>query len=425
MHFDHGYYDNNSLVDSSRAPLNRNLFRINGYAASGATMGLNSSVNITSKQPDVGTTIFSVIGQLSAQHQAINLSQGAPNFPCDPQLVELVSTAMREGHNQYAPMTGLPALREALAEKVFTLYGRQYDAGSEVLITGSASQGIYMAISALVHPGDEVIFFEPAFDSYAPVVRLQGATPIGLKLQLPDFAINWAELRASLTPRTRMIIINTPHNPSAQVLSADDLEQLAALTRHTDIVVLSDEVYEHILFDGRQHCGMATHAELAQRSVVVSSFGKTFHVTGWRVGYALAPAALMAEIVKVHQFMMYAADTPMQAAFARYLQQPEHYLQLAAFYQQKRDRLAALLHDSPFTLLPAAGSFFMLASYGHFSDESDSEMVKRLIVDHGVATIPLSAFYMDGTDNKFIRLSFAKDEATLQAGAEALCRVNG
>lgn len=388
-------------------------------------MSLQSSVQTSSKLPDVGTTIFSVIGQLSAQHKAINLSQGAPNFPCDPQLVELVSKAMREGHNQYAPLTGLPALKEALAEKVQTLYGQQYDVASEVLITGSASQGIYMAISALVHPGDEVIFFEPAFDSYAPVVRLQGGKPIGLKLQVPDFAINWDELRATITPRTRMIIINTPHNPSAQVLTPADLDQLAALTRNTDIVVLSDEVYEHIVFDGRPHCGMATHPELAQRSVVVSSFGKTFHVTGWRVGYALAPAALMTEIVKVHQFMMYAADTPMQVGFAHYLQHPENYLQLSPFYQQKRDRLMSLMADSPFKLLPCAGSFFVLASYGHFSDESDSEMVKRLIVDHGVATIPLSAFYMDGTDNKLIRLSFAKDDATLQAGAEALCRVKG
>ncbi len=230
---------------------------------------------------------------------------------------------MRDGHNQYAAMTGLPALREALAEKVHRLYGQPYDAASEVLITGSASQGIYMAISALVHPGDEVIFFEPAFDSYAPVVRLQGARPIGLKLQVPDFAIDWDELRAAITPRTRMIIINTPHNPSGQVLNAADLDQLAALTRNTDIVVLSDEVYEHIVFDGQTHCGMATHAELAQRSVVVSSFGKTFHVTGWRVGYALAPAALMAEIVKVHQFMMYAADTPMQVGFAVSAEHPQ------------------------------------------------------------------------------------------------------
>lgn len=384
-------------------------------------MSLKTPVAIHSKLPDVGTTIFSVIGQLSAQHQAINLSQGAPNFPCDPALVDSVSRAMQEGHNQYAAMMGLPALRDALASKVQALYGQQYDAASEVLITGSASQGLYMAITALVHQGDEVIFFEPAFDSYAPVVRLQGGRPIGLKLQVPSFAIDWDQLRAAITPRTRMIIINTPHNPSAQVLTPDDLNQLAALIRKTDIVVLSDEVYEHILFDGRPHCGMATHPELAARSVIVSSFGKTFHVTGWRVGYCLAPAELMTELVKVHQFMMYAADTPMQVGFAHYLQTPENYLSLSAFYQQKRDRLIALMQNSPFRLLPSAGSFFMLASYGHFSDEPDSEMVKRLIVDHGVATIPLSAFYMDGTDNKLIRLSFAKDEATLEAGAAALC----
>ncbi|MBK0003326.1 methionine aminotransferase [Erwinia sp. S43] len=386
-------------------------------------MTITSSVQQRSKLPDVGTTIFTVIGQLSAQHKAINLSQGAPNFPCDPALVAGVSRAMQQGHNQYAPMTGVTALKQILAEKVETLYGQKYDVASEVLITASASEGLYSAIAGLVHPGDEVIFFEPAFDSYAPIVRLQGATPIGLKLQVPDFAINWDEVSAAITSRTRMIIINTPHNPSSQVLSREDLDRLAALTRNTDIVVLSDEVYEHILFDGRKHNGMATHPELAQRSVIVSSFGKTFHVTGWRVGYLLAPAELMEEVVKVHQFMMFSADTPMQVAFADYLQQPENYLGLGAFYQQKRDLMASLLKDSPFTLLPSAGSFFMLASYADFSDETDSEMVQRLIVDYGVATIPLSAFYTDGTDNKLIRLSFAKDEATLQAGARALCQV--
>jgi len=386
-------------------------------------MTITSSVQQRSKLPDVGTTIFTVIGQLSARHKAINLSQGAPNFPCDPSLVEGVSQAMRQGHNQYAPMTGVAALKQVLAEKVETLYGQKYDVASEVLITASASEGLYSAIAGLVHPGDEVIFFEPAFDSYAPIVRLQGATAIGLKLQVPDFAINWDEVSAAITPRTRMIIINTPHNPSSQVLSREDLDRLAALTRNTDIVVLSDEVYEHILFDGRKHHGMATHPELAQRSVIVSSFGKTFHVTGWRVGYLLAPAELMEEVVKVHQFMMFSADTPMQVAFADYLRQPENYLGLGAFYQRKRDMMADLLKDSPFTLLPSAGSFFMLASFADFSDESDSEMVQRLIVDYGVATIPLSAFYTDGTDNKLIRISFAKDEATLQAGARALCRV--
>lgn len=386
-------------------------------------MSLTSPVTTRSKLPDVGTTIFTVIGQLSAQHKAINLSQGAPNFACDAGLIAGVTQAMEAGHNQYAPMTGLPVLKERIAEKIATLYGTRYDVDSEVLITASASQGIYSAIGGLVHPGDEVIYFEPSFDSYAPIVRLQGATPVAIKLTVPDFSVNWDEVRAAITPRTRMIIVNTPHNPSGQVFSREDLNQLAALTRNTDIVILSDEVYEHVVFDGEQHHGMATHPQLAERSVIISSFGKTYHVTGWRVGYCVAPAALMDEICKVHQFLMFSADTPMQYAFAGHMTDPQSWLSLAAFYQQKRDLLQRLLADSPFRLLPSAGSFFMLADYSHFSDESDSEMIKRLITDYGVATIPLSAFYTDGTDNKLIRLSFAKDEATLLAGAQALCHV--
>ncbi|AIR01606.1 pyridoxal phosphate-dependent aminotransferase [Pluralibacter gergoviae] len=386
-------------------------------------MTVHASVTPRTRLPDVGTTIFTVIGELSARHNAINLSQGAPNFACDPQLAAGVTRAMAAGHNQYAPMTGLPLLRTRIADKIADLYGTRYDADSEVLVTASASQGLYSAISGLVHPGDEVIYFEPSFDSYAPIVRLQGATPVAIKLTVPDFSVNWDEVQAAITPRTRMIIINTPHNPSGQVFSADDLQQLASLTRNTDIVILSDEVYEHVVFDGAPHCGMATHPQLAERSVIVSSFGKTYHVTGWRVGYCVAPAALMAEICKVHQFLMFAADTPMQYAFADYMADPQSWLSLAAFYQRKRDLLQSLLADSPFNLLPSRGSFFLLAEYGHFSRESDSEMVKRLIVECGVATIPLSAFYTDGTDNKLIRLSFAKDEATLRAGAAALCRV--
>ncbi|MCS2154091.1 pyridoxal phosphate-dependent aminotransferase [Scandinavium goeteborgense] len=386
-------------------------------------MTLHSPVKTRTKLPDVGTTIFTVIGQLSSQHNAINLSQGAPNFACDTRLVQSVTRAMEEGHNQYAPMTGLHALKTRIAEKIADLYGMQYDVDSEVLVTASASEGLYSAISGLVHPGDEVIYFEPSFDSYAPIVRLQGATPVAIKLTVPDFTVNWDEVRAVITPRTRMIIINTPHNPSGKVFDANDLNQLAALTRNTDIVVLSDEVYEHVVFDGQPHHGMATHPQLAERSVIISSFGKTYHVTGWRVGYCVAPAELMDEICKVHQFLMFSADTPMQYAFAEHMNDPQTWLSLAAFYQRKRDLLQTLLAESPFTLLPSQGSFFLLADYSHFSDESDSEMVKRLIVDHGVATIPLSAFYTDGTDNKLIRLSFAKDEATLRAGAAALCQV--
>jgi methionine aminotransferase len=376
-----------------------------------------------SKLPDVGTTIFSVIGALAAQHDALNLSQGAPNFPCDPALVQAAVRAMQAGHNQYAPMTGIAALREALADKVARLSGARYSAEDEVTVIASASEGLYASISALVHPGDEVIYFEPAFDSYAPIVRLQGATPVAIKLSQNGFRVNWDEVGAALSPRTRMIIINTPHNPTATVFGTGDIARLTALTRGTDIVILSDEVYEHVIFDGALHHGMARHSELAERSVIVSSFGKSHHVTGWRVGYSLAPAALMSEIRKIHQFMVFAADTPMQYAFVDALADERSYLGLSAFYQKKRDLLAGGLAESRFELLPSEGSFFMLARFSGFSDETDSDFVLRLIRDAGVATIPLSAFYTDGTDNGVIRLSFAKDDATLLEGARRLCSI--
>ncbi|MGP8097258.1 MAG: methionine aminotransferase [Steroidobacteraceae bacterium] len=376
-----------------------------------------------SKLPDVGTTIFTVIGQLAAQHNALNLSQGAPNFSCDPKLIDGAARAMRAGFNQYAPMTGIATLREALARKVARISGARYDADDEITVIASASEGLYASISALVHAGDEVIYFEPAFDSYAPIVRLQGATPVAIKLSRRGFRVDWDEVAAALTPRTRMIIINTPHNPTATVFAAGDIERLTTLTRGTGIVILSDEVYEHVVFDGAQHHGMARYPELAERSVIVSSFGKTYHVTGWRVGYCLAPAALTSEIRKVHQFMMFAADTPMQYAFVEALADERSYLGLSAFYQHKRDLLAGALAESRFELLPSEGSFFMLARFRGFSDESDSEFVLRMIRDAAVATIPLSAFYSDGTDQGLIRLSFAKDDATLLEGARRLCSV--
>jgi aspartate/methionine/tyrosine aminotransferase len=373
-----------------------------------------------SKLPDVGTTIFTVIGDLAARHQALNLSQGAPNFECDPRLIDRAVAAMRAGHNQYAQMTGLPALRTAIADKCERISGMRYDVDEEVTVVASASQGLYAAISGLVHPGDEVIYFDPAFDSYAPTVRLQGATPIAIRLTADGFRIPWELVATAITPRTRMIIVNSPHNPTATVLGAGDLERLAALTRGTGIVVLSDEVYEHVVFDGATHHGMATHRELAARSVIVASFGKSYHVTGWRVGYCLAPAALTAEIRKIHQFMMFAADTPMQYAFADLLADESTWRGLAAFYQHKRDLLAREMRGSPFELLPSAGSFFMLARFRGFTDESDSEFALRLIRDHRVATIPLSAFYSDATDLGLIRLSFSKDDATLIEGARRL-----
>lgn len=384
---------------------------------------MQSACSHRSKLPDVGTTIFTVIGQLSAEHQALNLSQGAPNFACEPQLVEAVAQAMRAGHNQYAPMSGVAALRTALADKVERLYGARYDADEEITVIASASEGLYSAISALVHPGDEVIYFEPAFDSYAPIVRLQGATPVAIKLPLQDLHIDWDEVAAAINSKTRMIIVNSPHNPTGSVFGEHDIERLTALTRNTDIVILSDEVYEHVVFDDDIHHSMARHSQLAERSVIVSSFGKTYHVTGWRVGYCMAPAALMDEIRKVHQFMVFSADTPMQYAFAEALGNPQSYLGLAAFYQQKRDLLANALQDSRFELLPSRGSFFMLARFSGFSSESDNDFAVRLIREAKVATIPLSAFYSDGTDTGIIRLSFSKDNETLREGARRLCQV--
>ncbi|KVF20871.1 aminotransferase [Burkholderia vietnamiensis] len=381
---------------------------------------MRSAITHRSKLPDVGTTIFTVIGQLAAQHDALNLSQGAPNFAPDPALIDGVARAMRDGHNQYAPMAGVVSLRERLAEKTEALYGARYDPGTEITVIASASEGLYAAISALVHPGDEVIYFEPAFDSYAPIVRMQHATPVAIKLSPEHFRVDWDEVAAAITPHTRMIVVNTPHNPTATVFRADDLERLAQLTRNTDIVVLSDEVYEHVVFDGAQHQSVARHRELAERSVIVSSFGKSFHVTGWRVGYCVAPAALMDEIRKVHQFMTFSADTPMQVAFAQMLARPESYLGLSAFYQAKRDLLARELAGSRLQLLPSEGSFFMLARFRHLSDERDSDFVLRVIRDVRVATIPLSAFYADGTDTGVIRLSFSKDDATLIEGARRL-----
>ncbi|MFD1560510.1 pyridoxal phosphate-dependent aminotransferase [Paraburkholderia silviterrae] len=384
---------------------------------------MQSAARTRSKLPDVGTTIFTVIGQLAAEHDALNLSQGAPNFEPDARLVENVAAAMRAGHNQYAPMAGIHTLREALAAKFETLHGAHYDPADEVTVTASASEGLYAAISALVHAGDEVIYFEPSFDSYAPIVRLQGATPVAIKLAQPDFRVNWDEVAAAINPRTRMIIVNTPHNPTATIFDEHDIARLKALTRNTDIVILSDEVYEHVVFDGAQHQSMARHRALAERSVIVSSFGKSYHVTGWRVGYCLAPAALMEEIRKVHQFMMFSADTPMQYAFAEALADPATYLGLGELYQHKRDLLVNALAGSRFELLPSAGSFFLLARFRAFSSERDSDFVLRLIRDARVATIPLSAFYTDGTDDGLIRLSFSKDDATLLEGARRLCAI--
>ncbi len=382
---------------------------------------MRSAISSRTKLPEVGTTIFTLIGQLSAEHDALNLSAGSPNFDCDPLLVDATAHAMRAGHNQYAAMPGLPALRDALSTKVHSQHGIVYHPQTEITVIASASQGLYSAISALVHPGDEVIYFEPAFDSYAPITRLQGAKPIPIKICLQTLTIDWDEVAAAITPRTRMIIVNSPHNPTGMVFSQQDIDRLTDLTQRTDIVILSDEVYEHVVFDGELHRSMASYPALAERSVVVSSFGKTYGVTGWRVGYCLAPAELMDEIRKIHQFMVFSADTPMQYAFVQALANPQSYLGLAAAYQQRRDVLVNALSHSAFELLPSKGGFFVLAKFSHFSSESDNDMVLRLIRDAKVSSIPLAAFYHDGADTGMIRLSFAKDHDTLREGARRLC----
>ena len=378
---------------------------------------------IRSKLPATGTTIFTVMSALAQQHGAVNLGQGFPDYPIDPALIDLVDAAMRAGHNQYPLMPGVMRLREAIAAKVARLYGRAYDPEHEVTVTTGATQAIFTSIQALAHPGDEVIVFEPAYDSYVPAVRLSGATPVTLPLTFPDYAIDWPALAAAITPRTRMIVVNSPNNPGASVLSADDLGRLAALTRGTDILVVSDEVYEHMVYDGARHESLARNAELAERSIVIGSFGKTFHATGWKVGYALAPRAISAEIRRVHQFTVFTVNSAVQHALAEFLSDPARYETLPAFFTAKRDLFRAALADAPLDLLPCRGSYFQLARYDRVGEEPAQEFAQRLVREIGVATIPLSAFYHDGTDHRVIRFCFAKRDETLLAAAERLQRL--
>jgi methionine aminotransferase len=382
-------------------------------------------VPLRSKLPAAGTTIFSVMSALAQKHGAVNLGQGFPDYPIDPTLIDLVAAAMRAGHNQYPLMPGVLALREAIAAKVLRLYGRRYDPVDEITVTTGATQAIFTTIQALAHTGDEVIVFEPAYDSYIPSVQLAGATPVPLPLTFPEYRIDWDAVRAAVTPRTRFILLNTPNNPGTSVLTATDLDELAAVVRDTPIVAIGDEVYEHMVYDGARHESLARHEELAARSVVIGSFGKTFHATGWKVGYALAPAALTAEIRRVHQFTVFTVNSAVQHALAAFLQDPARYETLPAFFQRKRDLFRELLAGTPLDLLPCAGSYFQLARYGRVSDEPAAAFAERLVVEFGVATIPLSAFHRDGTDHGVIRFCFAKREETLREGASRLGRLNG
>ena len=381
------------------------------------------SVKVRSRLPATGTSIFSVMSALAQQHGAVNLGQGFPDYAIDPVLIDLVGAAMRAGHNQYPLMPGVMALREAIAGKVERLYGRAYDPEHEVTVTTGATQAIFTTIGALTHPGDEVIVFEPAYDSYLPAVRLAGATPVPLPLTVPGYRIDWTAVRAAITPRTRMIVVNTPNNPGTSALSPSDCAEFASVTRGTDIVIVSDEVYEHMVYDGARHESLARHPELAARSVVIGSFGKTFHATGWKVGYALAPRDIAAEIRRVHQFTVFTVNSPMQHALAEFLREPARYEGLPEFFARKRELLRSALADTPLELLPCAGSYFQLARYDRVSDEPDADFAQRLVRDVGVATIPLSAFYHDGTDHRVIRFCFAKRDETLLAAAERLRRL--
>jgi methionine aminotransferase len=379
---------------------------------------------IETKLPKVGTTIFSVMSQLAMEYKAVNLGQGFPDFEPPQALRDALNRAMNDGRNQYAPMPGTPALREQIALKTERLYGRKVDVDSEITVTSGATEALFAAIAAIVRADEEVIVFDPAYDCYEPAIELQGARAVHIPLTVPSFAIDWQRVRDAVTPRTRMILINSPHNPSGAVLSAADLEQLAAIVRNTHIVVLSDEVYEHIVYDGARHESVLRHPELAERSIVISSFGKTYHCTGWKVGHAVAPKALSAEFRKVHQYLTFCTFHPAQVAFAEVLaSHPEHYLELPAFYQAKRDRFRALLAPSRFKLLDVPGGYFQLVDYSAIIDQDDLAFSRWLVQHGGVAAVPLTPFCEAAPDSRLLRLCFAKSDATMDAAAERLCRL--
>ncbi len=378
---------------------------------------------IESKLPDVGITIFTIMSKMAAEHNAVNLSQGFPDFSPHPDLVELVSDAMRKGLNQYAPMQGLPELRHQIATKTAEMYGSEIDPDREVTITSGATEALYAAIAAVVHEGDEVIVIEPAFDSYVPAIVLNKGVPVFVPMTFPEYAIDWNRVAAAITDRTRLIILNSPHNPTGTALTDQDIAALRDITAKHDLLILSDEVYEHIIFDERQHESLLRYPELARRSMVISSFGKTFHTTGWKIGYCVAPPELTTEFQKVHQFLTFASNTPVQHAYSQILKRKELYLGLAGFYQQKRDHFLELMSDSRFTPLPCSGTYFQMMDYTSITDEADIAFSHRMTIEHGVAAIPPSVFYHDRRDYKVLRFCFAKADETLEKAAEILCRI--
>ncbi len=376
-----------------------------------------------SRLPRVGTTIFTVMSALAAEHRAVNLGQGFPDFAGDPALLDQVSQAMRDGHNQYPPMAGLAVLRQAVAAKIEALYGRRYDPATEITITAGATQAILTAILAIVAPGDEVIVLEPNYDSYVPNIELAGGTVVRVALQAGSFRPDFAAIAAALGPRTRAILVNSPHNPSATIWRRADLDQLAEILRPTDALLIADEVYEHMVYDGEHHASASAHPELAARALVVSSFGKTFHVTGWKIGTVAAPTALTAEFRKVHQFNVFTVNTPMQHGLAAYLADPAPYRDLPAFYQRKRDLFRAGLAGTRFKLLPSEGSYFQVVDYSALSSLGEADFCRWLTTEVGVAAIPLSAFYDDGRNQGLARFCYAKQDATLQTALQRLARL--
>ncbi len=380
----------------------------------------NFSGTISSKLPRVGTTIFSTMSKLAMEHNAINLSQGFPDFECPQALVTAVNTAMKEGHNQYAPMPGVMRLREMIAEKTEELYGAKYNPETEITVTAGATQAIYTAISATIREGDEVIIFEPAYDCYEPAIELNGGKTIYLQLQAPDYTINWNEVKKRVNHHTRMIIINSPHNPCGSILTAEDMKTLEKITKNTEIIILADEVYEHIIFDGHRHESMAKYPNLASRSFIISSFGKTFHTTGWKVGYCLAPKELMTEFRKVHQFNVFCVNTPMQYGIAEFLKNKSHYNDLGPFYQAKRDTFNKLLEGSRFSFVASPGTYFQLLSYERITKEKDADYAIRLIIENGLASIPISVFYHKPIFDNMLRFCFAKRDETLEKAAAIL-----
>lgn len=375
-----------------------------------------------SRLPNVGTTIFTVMSALAAEKGAVNLGQGFPDFDCDPALIDAVTAAMKGGLNQYPPMAGVPALREAIAAKIAQLYGRTYDATTEITVTAGATQALLTAILCCVHPGDEVIVIEPAYDSYVPAIELAGGKPVFVQMEIgaQGYTVPWDRVAAATTARTRLIMINSPHNPTGSVLRAADLEALAAIVRGTEILILSDEVYEHMVYDGARHESASRHPELAARAFVVSSFGKTYHVTGWKVGYVAAPAALTAEFRKVHQFNVFTVNTPVQHGLAQYMGNPAPYLELSSFYQRKRDLFREGLAATRFRLLPSDGTYFQCVDYAAISSLPEAEFAKWLTTEIGVAAIPVSAFYNRPQESGIVRFCFAKKDETLRAALARL-----